>query len=312
MRGYGLIASLALLTLGSCVSNSSHPGAPSTVVNSTTSLGLPLAPYEASLLFTSTRLSPEIVRLLLTSTQTFQGTPVSVKILPPATPTPSSQSVKGGNARLPPLEEIAFTPPNMRPFTGSVTQSNQPRSGGSLIPRQACDPGEYCCPDPRRSFNSTQYPWVTIGRTQTADPNGGFMECAGTMIGRRLVLTASHCINCKSAMLTLGQSKRLSHPLPREPFAKTNACKLQGLKTRRASHRPSRSSPTTGRASQTYQSITALTSVTVQAPKEEIPHLRKASAQTLWLWCLMFPTTSTPIISAISRTLLTGTVCRRG
>ena len=135
MRGYGLFASLALLSLGPCVTNSSQQAAPSTVVNSTSNSGLPLAPHEASLLFTSTRLSPEIVRPLPTSTQTFQGTPVSVKILPPATPTPSSQSVKGGNARLPPLEEIAFTPPDMRPFTGSVTQGNQPRSGGSLIPR---------------------------------------------------------------------------------------------------------------------------------------------------------------------------------
>ena len=206
MRGSSIFASLALLTLGSCVPTSSQHDAPSTAVSSASGSGLPLPPDKASLLFTSTRLSPEIVRPFPTSTQTFHGTPISVKILASATATPASKSVTGGNARLPPVHEIAFTPADMRPFTGSTTHGNLTRSGASLVPRQACDPGIYCCPDPRRSFNSTQFPWVTIGRTQTTDPSGGTMSCTGTMIGRRLVLTASHCINCKPPMLPPVQS----------------------------------------------------------------------------------------------------------
>jgi V8-like Glu-specific endopeptidase len=205
MRGSSVFASLALLTLGSCVPSRSQQDARSAAVNSTNGSGLPLPPNEASLLFTSTQISLEIVRPSPTSAKPFHGTPVSVQVLPPATTTPAS-SVKGANAQLPPVNQIAFTPANMHPFTGNGTNSTLTRR---LVPRQACDPGIYCCPDPRQSYNSTQFPWVTIGRTQTTDPNGGTLICTGTMIGRRLVLTASHCINCKSHMLPLRQSSFL-------------------------------------------------------------------------------------------------------
>jgi V8-like Glu-specific endopeptidase len=202
MRGSSVFASLALLSLGSCVPSHSQHNARNAAVNTTDGSGLPLPPEQASLLFTSTRISPEIVRPFPTSAQPFHGTPVSVKVLPPATTTPAS-SVKGVNAQLPPVDQIAFTPSNLRPFAGNGTNGRLTRS---LVPRQACDPGIYCCPDPRQLYESTQFPWVTIGRTQTTDPKGGTMSCTGTMIGRRLVLTASHCINCKSHTLQLCQS----------------------------------------------------------------------------------------------------------
>lgn len=44
--------------------------------------------------------------------------------------------------------------------------------------------------DTRWDFRSTSYPWSTIGRVQTA-----VGVCTGTMVGRRLMLTAAHCIN---------------------------------------------------------------------------------------------------------------------
>jgi len=45
-------------------------------------------------------------------------------------------------------------------------------------------------PDTRYIFNDNAFPWATTGRVDVA---GGW--CTGTMIGRRLMLTASHCMN---------------------------------------------------------------------------------------------------------------------
>ncbi|KAL3675982.1 hypothetical protein R1sor_025930 [Riccia sorocarpa] len=44
-------------------------------------------------------------------------------------------------------------------------------------------------PDDRYIFQDTAFPWSTTGKVQTASKG-----CTGTMVGRRLMLTASHCI----------------------------------------------------------------------------------------------------------------------
>ena len=45
-------------------------------------------------------------------------------------------------------------------------------------------------PDTRYVFNDTSFPWCTTGRVET--PAG---VCTGTMVGKNLMLTASHCID---------------------------------------------------------------------------------------------------------------------
>jgi len=54
-------------------------------------------------------------------------------------------------------------------------------------------PNSVFAPDTRYIFRDTSFPWCTTGRVDTA---GGV--CTGTMIGRRLMLTGSHCIQWTS------------------------------------------------------------------------------------------------------------------
>jgi V8-like Glu-specific endopeptidase len=50
-------------------------------------------------------------------------------------------------------------------------------------------PNSVFAPDTRFIFQDTSFPWCTTGRVETA---GG--TCTGTMIGRRLMVTGSHCM----------------------------------------------------------------------------------------------------------------------
>ena len=49
--------------------------------------------------------------------------------------------------------------------------------------------------DDRRPFVDASYPWGTVGRVWNSHQRG---PCTGTMVGRRLMLTASHCIDWSS------------------------------------------------------------------------------------------------------------------
>jgi V8-like Glu-specific endopeptidase len=53
-------------------------------------------------------------------------------------------------------------------------------------------PNSVFTPDSRYIYQDTSFPWCTVGRVDTE--NG---YCTGTMIGRRLMLTANHCIAWK-------------------------------------------------------------------------------------------------------------------
>jgi V8-like Glu-specific endopeptidase len=54
-------------------------------------------------------------------------------------------------------------------------------------------PNSVFAPDTRYIFHDTSFPWCTTGKVET---EGG--SCTGTMIGRRLMLTGSHCIKWTS------------------------------------------------------------------------------------------------------------------
>ncbi len=50
-------------------------------------------------------------------------------------------------------------------------------------------PNSVFAPDTRSVFQDTSFPWSTAGRVETS-----MGSCTGTMIGRRLMVTGSHCI----------------------------------------------------------------------------------------------------------------------
>lgn len=200
MKPILLFVSVALVSLSHCLPNLPSYVVKSSITAKPTSVGLPIAPSQASSVFKAS-IATEFIRPKPTATAaftSFKATPISAKVLPAMTAVPKSNTtVLGGHARLPPLSDISLHPDLLTPYNGTYSYINS-TFPQNLAPRQ-CDPGNFCCPDPRHLFENSQYPWVTIGRTQTISPTvaNAFISCTATFIGRRLILTASHCINCK-------------------------------------------------------------------------------------------------------------------
>lgn len=73
-------------------------------------------------------------------------------------------------------------------FRPNLTDRLRPRVGlGEDLPLNIFDtPAD----DDRYIYRDTSFPWCTVGRVETA-----LGSCTGTMIGRRLMLTGSHCMD---------------------------------------------------------------------------------------------------------------------
>ncbi|KAE9369997.1 hypothetical protein N431DRAFT_443612 [Stipitochalara longipes BDJ] len=152
---------------------------------------LPLPVDQLTILYTATSIPPDIIKPLPTLAP-FQGTPIGITPLPAMTRAAQANITHGVNAQLPPINHISPKPEIIMPFNQSVAAKRD------LFGRQ-CDPGIYCCPDPRHLFEDPSYPWATVGKTMTpapaSDGDNKIINCAATWIGRRLILTASHCVN---------------------------------------------------------------------------------------------------------------------
>jgi V8-like Glu-specific endopeptidase len=76
----------------------------------------------------------------------------------------------------------AHLPLTYKPTLIQKARTRKLREGSDL-------PNAVFAPDSRYIFQDTSFPWCTTGRVETA---GG--SCSGTMIGRRLMVTGSHCM----------------------------------------------------------------------------------------------------------------------
>lgn len=87
------------------------------------------------------------------------------------------QDRRKGDGFRPPHLRVDFRPELTEKVTGRVREGND-------IPNAVFGP------DTRYIFRDTAFPWCASGRVET--PGG---TCTGTMIGRRLMVTAAHCID---------------------------------------------------------------------------------------------------------------------
>lgn len=99
---------------------------------------------------------------------------------------------------------FTFIPQNQSEIQSNGTNFTEPTPNNlsfNPIYKRGCADGLYCCPDPRRLYEDTNWPWSTIGKTLTPIGDGSYKSCTATLIGPRHILTASHCMNCGSSPL---------------------------------------------------------------------------------------------------------------
>ena len=82
-----------------------------------------------------------------------------------------------GEGRRPPHLPVTYRPENTEQVRRFIREGND-------------IPVVIFPPDTRYIFHDASFPWCTTGRVETGDGS-----CTGTMIGRRLMVTAGHCID---------------------------------------------------------------------------------------------------------------------
>jgi V8-like Glu-specific endopeptidase len=78
---------------------------------------------------------------------------------------------------------------------GGFNPNTLPPKDTSLLPPDKASGGQYSTKyafgsDDRFVIRDTSYPYSTVGKVQSAEGS-----CTGTMVGRRLMLTAKHCVS---------------------------------------------------------------------------------------------------------------------
>jgi V8-like Glu-specific endopeptidase len=195
----------ALLASASLVA--ALPGSPSpsgTTVKPTATATPPISFDNAKQLFENTNnlpANPKVVPFLVEPKFSIQ--PTTSTAAPPKPSVVSAKTPDGSNnvvsspPGIPKTGAIQIQPSETIPLSSVIGQNqSHPIDRIPLLnSRQACESYPYCCPDPRYLNENTAFPYSVIGRHW----NNG-LGCTGTLVGPRHVLTASHCISCKSPL----------------------------------------------------------------------------------------------------------------